>query len=81
MKIKLNELEWKKFKIVYQEWDNDVIDYEATYKQLEPLSIIKLHNNRVITVGELNICFGECDCCSNIKFKEIKEYINIEIEE
>lgn len=80
LKIKLSELEWKKFEIIYQEWDNDIIDYSKTFELIKTPCLLKTKNNEIISVGDINKIFGSCGCCSNIKFEDIKEYVNIKIE-
>lgn len=79
MKIKLNELEWKKFEIVDDDFFTEVFVNDVMRNQLKPPCLIKLKDNKVISVGDINICFGNCDCNSNIDFEDIIEYCNLEI--
>lgn len=81
MKIKLNESEWKKFEMIDDEFFTEVYAYDAMRKILKPPCLIKLKNNNIMSIGDINTLFGECDCCRSIDFEDIKEYVNIEIEE
>jgi len=86
MKIKLSKLEWKKFikpNIILSTGEimEDMYDYEKIRKILKPPCLIKLKNNELLSVGDMNTLFGACDCCSLIGLEDILEYYNLEIEE
>jgi len=79
-------LEWQKFQIVYEEWDNEEhLEFREILeeKTFEPCIVpfaIKLKTGEVLFVGDVNKNLGRCECCSDFTIRDIEEFANIKLQ-